>query len=260
MKEKYIYIFFDSFKQTIKNRSLIISKILLYFIFIFIFSYFWKSVFNGDKSIAYTYIDLIKYLTVTEWILISIPEIQTEIEEDFRTGNISCFLTKPLSYIFMHLARGLGILAAHLLTIGMVGWIFVGYTTDFSFGTISNLLILPLIGFFAGGLGVLFQLLVGLTAFWFHEVAPINWIWQKLLFMFGGLLIPLKLYPEWMQKIASYLPFSAILNQPGELAIHYSETQAVLLLSTLLGWILLVLLIVTGLYVIGLRSLTIHNG
>lgn len=260
MNQKYTYIFFDSFKQTIKNRSLIISKVLFYFIFIFIFSYFWKSVFNGEKCVAYTYIDLIKYLAVTEWILISIPEIQIEIEEDFRTGNISCFLTKPLSYVFMHIFRGLGILAAHLFTIGIAGGAFVSYITNFSSGTISSLLVLSLIGFFAGGLGLLFQLLVGLSAFWFHEVAPVNWIWQKLLFMFGGLLIPLKLYPEWMQNIASYLPFSAILNLPGELAIHYSEKQAFLLFSTIGCWSILVFLIVMGLYVIGLRSLTIHNG
>lgn len=260
MTEKYSYIFIDSFKQTIKNKPLIIYKTLFYFVFMFIFSFFWKGVFNENKSISYAYIDLIKYLAVTEWIIISIPEIQTEIEEDFHTGNISCFLTKPLSYVFMHLARGLGILTAHLLTIGIAGWSFIEYTTDFFTGDISELLILPLIGFFAGGLGVLFQLLVGLTAFWFHEVAPVNWIWQKLLFMFGGLLIPLKLYPEWMQNIASYLPFSVILNQPGELAIHYSGTHAFLLLSVLSGWILLIFFIVIGLYAVGLKSLTIHNG
>lgn len=253
-------MFFDSFKQTINNRPLIISKLLLYFVFIFIFSYFWKSVFNEDRDLVYSYTELIRYLSITEWILISIPEIQIEIESDFRTGNISYFLTKPLSYVSLHFAQGLGVLTAHLLVISVFGWIPIAYIMGFMDFNISSITVSLIVGVFAGMLGLLFQILIGLTAFWFQEVAPVNWVWQKLLFMFGGLLIPLKFYPEWIQKIALRLPFSAILNQPAELLIHYSDHQSFVLSLILLGWIFLIFCIITVLYSFARKSITIYNG
>jgi hypothetical protein len=35
------------------------------------------------------------------------------------------------------------------------------------------------------------------ASFWLQEVAPVYWVWQKLLFVLGGLMLPLQVYPAF---------------------------------------------------------------
>ena len=37
------------------------------------------------------------------------------------------------------------------------------------------------------------------------------WVWQKLMFVLGGLMLPLEFYPAFIQRIAAFTPFPALL-------------------------------------------------
>src|SRR5690606_30324810 len=60
---------------------------------------------------------------------------------------------------------------------------------------------------------------VGLTAFWLQDASPVYWVWQKLLFTLGGLILPLALYPDWLAALARWTPFAAALNGPASLLL-----------------------------------------
>ena len=51
-------------------------------------------------------------------------------------------------------------------------------------------------------LAVLSTAAIGLSAFWIVDTSPVYWIWQKLAFVLGGLLLPLELYPDWLRALA----------------------------------------------------------
>ena len=38
-------------------------------------------------------------------------------------------------------------------------------------------------------------------------MSAFEWIYQKLVFILGGMLIPLDFFPAWLQKMAQALPF-----------------------------------------------------
>jgi ABC-2 type transport system permease protein len=62
-------------------------------------------------------------------------------------------------------------------------------------------------GIVASALVTAWYLGIGLLAFWLHDVAPVYWVWQKLMFVLGGLLLPLELYPAFIQRVAAFTPF-----------------------------------------------------
>ena len=103
-------------------------------------------------------------------------------------------------------------------------------------------------------------MMVGLSAFWMHDVEPLFWVWEKLLFMFGGLMIPLAVYPVWIQKIAAFTPFSAILGARSALAIEFNFFAAFTLVMSLLAWISFTILLLRVFYRRGLHVLTIEGG
>ena len=66
---------------------------------------------------------------------------------------------------------------------------------------------------------LLCQLQIGYVAAWFGVSGPVFWIWQKLVFVFGGLQFPLLLYPDLLRRVAESSPFAAMLFAPGSLVL-----------------------------------------
>jgi ABC-2 type transport system permease protein len=81
-------------------------------------------------------------------------------------------------------------------------------------------------GLLASALLTALYLGIGLLAFWLEDVSPVFWVWQKLLFVLGGLMLPLHLYPEPLQRIALLTPFPVVLFGPGSLVLGDPGTAA----------------------------------
>ena len=81
---------------------------------------------------------------------------------------------------------------------------------------------------------LLCQLQLGYVAVWFGVSGPVFWVWQKLLFVFGGLQFPLLLYPDLLRRIAEYSPFAAMLFAPGSLVLDGGPTIVSLFAGQLL--------------------------
>jgi ABC-2 type transport system permease protein len=102
--------------------------------------------------------------------------------------------------------------------------------------------------------------MIGLAAFVAEEVAPFEWIYQKFAFIFGGLLIPLDFYPQWLQNIAFALPFPAMTYGPSRLFVTPEASLFVSVLTQQTLWILVLGLLLTFAYRRGLAYLTVNGG
>jgi ABC-type uncharacterized transport system permease subunit len=60
---------------------------------------------------------------------------------------------------------------------------------------------------------------IGLLAFWLQDVSPVYWVWQKLMFVLGGLMLPLDLYPSVVQRAAEFTPFPVLLAGPASFVV-----------------------------------------
>ena len=211
--DKYAFLFKLSFLHTLRNyKALIGLSIFFLMTCMVIYANLWKIAAARVGAVDLAPDQLLWYIAFNEWVLISLPDIQDDMEEDFRSGRLAYLLPRPLSYIVGTFAEALGAYTVNLTVLGIVTFLFAYYQVG---GITFPLMGLPLIiafAFAAGIVGILFQMMVGLSAFWTHDVNPVYWIWEKLLFLFGGLMLPLIVYPAWMQKAAHFTPFPLILG------------------------------------------------
>jgi ABC-2 type transport system permease protein len=215
---------------------------------------------KSGSGVTFEADQLLWYIAFNEWVLIAFPDIHFEIEEDLQTGRLAYLLSRPVSYIASRLAEGLGTLLVHLLVLGCVAFSLTWFWTDhlpmspLAFGTAI------ILGVFAGFVGVIYQVLIGLSAFWLHDVIPLNWIWEKLMYVFGGLILPLATYPQWMQAIAHWTPGAAILGGRSALALHFDFQSFGLVALSLFSWGALGLALICLVYWKGLRIVNIEGG
>jgi ABC-type uncharacterized transport system permease subunit len=73
-------------------------------------------------------------------------------------------------------------------------------------------------------------------------------------------MLPLTVYPLWLQKIAYWTPFSILLGERSALAIDFQWSSVGSLLLRLALWAVFVLLMLNFLYRMGLRKVNGEGG
>jgi ABC-2 type transport system permease protein len=179
---------------------------------------------------------LLWYLAITEWIVFIVGGRYREVERDILSGAIESALLRPVSYGAATLARwsgGCAYQAIGLLVVGVATtWLLTGSAPPHG-------LLLPAVALssaLALALILLCHLQIGYAAVWLRVAAPVFWIWQKLLFVFGGLLMPLFLYPPLLRQAADASPFAAMLAGPASLMLDGGERLGAVL-AMQLAWL-----------------------
>jgi ABC-2 type transport system permease protein len=89
---------------------------------------------------------------------------------------------------------------------------------------------------------------------------PIYLVWQKLMFVLGGLFVPLALYPAWLLALAHCTPFPALIHGPGSMAFGSDPTLALHTLGLLVLWSAVAVVLLAVVYRRGLSSVDLHGG
>lgn len=258
--QKYFTVFNLSASHAIKNYKALIGLSIFLMTCLVIFAHLWKIAAAKVGVVTFDPDQLLWYIAFNEWLIISIPTVEDTMEQDLRSGRLAYLIPRPISYLGATFADACGVLCVNLLVLGIVSftftWMIVGSLPFQPLG----LLISIIFGLVAGCVAVIFQMLIGLSAFWLQEAGPFHWLWEKLLFMFGGLILPLAVYPAWMQTIAFFTPFPAILGDRSALALDFSAHKVFVLASSLTVWGLIGIGAMILLYRKGLRILNIEGG
>jgi ABC-2 type transport system permease protein len=231
-------------------RGEAVARAVFYLAILLVLSRLWQAL--GAPS-SYVW-----YVALTEWVVLAMPLLSIDIEDDIRRGDIAYRIARPVSYLRTKVAEGLGSGLVRLLLIGGAGgaaaWILTGTPPPR-----GVLLSLPLatLSFF---LLVLWQAAIGLMAFWIGDTQPLFWIWQKLFFFLGGLLFPLDVYPEWLQRAAYFTPFAPLLHGWARLAFDPDPAVAARTALLLLGWGTALVAFLSWLYRRALAVLDVNGG
>ena len=84
------------------------GRVVFFFVILGVFSSLWRAVAITGASVGGNANTLVWYLAVTEWVLLSAPHIQFQIEDDVRRGDVAYQIVRPASYLGGHFARSLG--------------------------------------------------------------------------------------------------------------------------------------------------------
>ena len=253
-----IAIAWASARTTLSNRSALITRIGLYFIILVIFSRLWQVAVSAATepldAVALTW-----YLIITEWIVLSVPSIHIEIEREIQGGELGAQLLRPRSYPAVVTARALGQALVMALTLGIAGVLLGFFYTDAWPASAFALAAIPL-GLIGITMLTLINVMTGLATVWLGECGPLFWVWHKSLFIFGGLLLPLSLYPAWLATFAWLTPFAPILNGPASLALSGTWLRATFVTGAQLLWLALILAAFVKMWRKVQSHLLIHGG
>ena len=102
--------------------------------------------------------------------------------------------------------------------------------------------------------------LIGLAAFVVEETNSFEWIYQKFVFILGGFLLPLDMFPEWLQKIAYALPFPYMMYAPARLFVKPDIDLFWQMLTGQIIWVVVFVALLSFVYQRSERFLTINGG
>ena len=237
-------------RHALHARGETFARAVFYVAILLVFSRLWHALGAGSSYVW--------YVALTEWVTLAMPLISVDIEEDVRRGDVAYKVARPVSYLWTKVAEGFGNGLVRLLILGGAGgvaaWILSGTPPP-----PGVLLSLPLatLSFF---LLVLWQTAIGLLAFWIGDTAPVFWVWQKMLFFLGGLLFPLEVYPEWLQRAAYCTPFAPLLHGWARLAFDADPAIAARTLLLLVAWGVVLTAFVAWLYRRALAVMDVNGG
>lgn len=180
---------------------------------------FWGGATSGGRTIdEWTFPMLASYyLYVMVALVLTMSHIEPDVANiDIKEGGISPFLLKPFSYYWLKLFYEL----PYRVIQGVMGFIALGivafvakdllvFTT--SLQTISLVFLMLILAFI---LSFTFKMIIGLLAFWITELRGLFEVVEVLIMILGGTLMPISLYPELLQQIASFLPISYVIYYP----------------------------------------------
>src|SRR5262245_30696934 len=222
---KYLAFFRIGAAQALRQRVELYGRLVFVAVILGVFSALWKAVAEAGMPLALDRARLVWYLAATEWIVLTPQAVHVDIEGEIRRGDVACHLQRPFSYLGALFAQGAGMIAVRAPFTGLAAAVCAFTLTGRWPEAGARESVIPL------GLGAMLlvhalHVLIGLTAFWIGDVTPIFWISQKLLIVFGGLMLPLALYPIWMQQIAIVTPFPSMRAGPASVMLGGDEPDA----------------------------------
>jgi len=260
--KKYFAIFKTTLVNSLAYPGELVGRSLMILPFMWIFYQLWQVTFaaSGSNTInGLTLRDTMWYLMMAETIELSRPRVARAIAENVKDGSIAYLLNKPYDFMVYQFSVSMGETIFRALMTALFGGAMVWWLA----GPPPYLISLPLALVTVCGAWVLNFLvngMIGLAAFVSEEVAPFEWIYQKLAFIFGGLLIPLDFYPHWLQSIAFALPFPAMTYGPSRLFVTPDASLFASVLGQQAIWILVLGILLVLAYRRGLVYLTVNGG
>jgi len=218
------FVLWTSTRQQWVYRAELAMRAVQMALFMGVFMALWATAFgvSGRAELAgYTMAEMVWYLAMTETITLSSSRVFTEISEAVKTGDLAYTLARPLSYPFYQVANSLGNSAPRFLLNLAVAAAVVTLGIGQIAGSIPGLAAFLVMAALALLLDALIAVLIGLLAFWIEEVTPAFWIYQKLLFTVGGLFLPLEMFPDWLRRVAQWLPFQFITYVPARAFVNF---------------------------------------
>jgi len=229
------------------ERGALVARLLFFALLMGVYWSIWKATpLHEATGLGLTASQLLWYLMITETITLSPGAPLRQMEADIQSGDIAGSLARPVPYGLAALAEWSGTTMWRVAVMFPAGIGFAALLTGgLAISPLALLLVVP--GLLLGcAMMLLSYLQLGYVAAWWGASTPAFWIWQKFLFLAGGLILPLTLYPAPLRQIAAATPFAAILYAPASLLFDPSPGRAAAVFAQQLIWLGLLAVFAVG--------------
>lgn len=179
---------------------------------------------------GYTAVDLITYTALTQ-SLITLLEMfgWYELMKVVYSGDVGSDLLKPTGFFNLWLAQDLGHALVHLLLRGVLFMVLFELIYDLVYPpTVMQWLAFSVALLLSWGIGFAWRFLINLAAFWTPQAKGVVRFGFILSWFFSGFMMPLALFPAWVQQIAFLTPFPYLIDVPVEVYLGILEGSALI--------------------------------
>jgi ABC-2 type transport system permease protein len=221
--------------------------------------FFWTVAYQDTELVAgYRLPEMLAY-TLGVLVLRNLVTVHAEweVEYEVRQGTLSNYLVRPVSPWTIWFFNQLGwrlwrtLLVSPILAVAVLvlapSLELPALDAMQTAAFLASLLLAYVVCF-------LFKLVLGFTAFWLTNIQAVISLSDVLVYLFGGILIPIQLMPSALQQFALLLPLQSIFAFP--LSVMLGRAQGMDMLIGLTGqvtWCALLWMLATLMWRIGLR-------
>lgn len=219
----YVGFFAGQFHKMLAYRTRYVTGIVSYLVYVTTYYYLWRAVFlnrePGSAIAGFSLDQMVTYVAIG-WIARSayFNNVDRELAELVQNGTIAVALSRPVSLQGTILAGALGEglfrFCFFTLPIGVVIFLLFPvalpatllHGAAFVVSCVLSLIVLTHVNF-----------LVGMCAFPLKNIDGVMRAKHYLIEILSGLLLPISLFPGWLQTLSAWLPFQAISFVPSSI-------------------------------------------
>jgi ABC-2 type transport system permease protein len=233
-------------------------RVLFYTVILVVMAALWRAATPGSAQVAgYPYAALVWYFMTAEAAVVATkPRMIETIGSDIGSGQVAVEMLRPVSVLALRVAWEFG---ESLVRFGCAAPLGVAAALLLAGGPpapAAALLALP-----SALLAVLCNLVAqhafAAAAFWMNEAKAMWFLYQKLIFLCGGMLLPIEIFPAWLETLSRALPFWTMAYAPARLA---SGDANLFLLGGQALWLAALSWIAAAVFVRGERRVQVGGG
>jgi ABC-2 type transport system permease protein len=245
--------------RTLRSPGDLAVRVGFFAIILVVMSALWGAATSahGGHLDGYTHASLLWYVLAAQTAVLGVrPRSVEEIGDEIGGGTIAIQMLRPVSVVGLRMAVDLGEACARLAAAFPAGalltWLFAGRPPSWAGVALS----VPSV-VLAAWANIASSHAFGGIAFWLLDAKSTWFVYQKLVFLPGGMLIPLEILPRPLEVASLALPFATMAYAPGRIA---SGDVDPLLLVWQAGWLAALLALAAAVFAAGERRLQVMGG
>jgi ABC-2 type transport system permease protein len=246
-------------RRAVAERGGVVVSVLFYGIVVSALSSVWRvaAAANDGAVAGYSAVALTWYIATSEATTLALnPRMIEDVGADIASGAVAVELLRPASVLGIRAATELGRAVPRLVGIAVVGLVIATLTAGGPPRWAALALAAPSIAL-ALACNVMAQHAFAASAFWLRNAGTAWYLYQKLVFVLGGMLIPLEVLPGWLEGVTRVLPFRAMAYAPARLAAGHVEPGLLLEQAV---WLVVLAGVATAAFGAGERRLQVVGG
>jgi ABC-2 type transport system permease protein len=245
--------------RAVAERSGLLVSIGFYAIVASVLSALWRAAAaaNGGAVVGYSAAALTWYVATSEAATVSLNiRLIEEIGDEIASGAVASELLRPASVLGVRVATEIGRAVPRLAAFVALGAVLALVAGGSPPDATSLVLVAPSL-LLAITCNLLAQHAFAGAAFWVRDARSTWFLYHKLVFILGGMLLPLQVLPHGLERVAMALPFMAMSYAPARLASGHLEPE---LLVVQAGWLVVLWGIASAVFAAGERRLQVVGG
>ena len=212
-------------QRFVADRSGLVVPLGFYCIVVVVIAGIWRyaAAANGGEVAGYTGDELTWYLATTEAAMLAVSmRLISEVGTDIVSGSVAIEMLRPASVLGVRLMSELGRTWSRLASLAALGFVIATIAAGAPPRPAALLLAVPSL-LLASLCNLALQHAAAAASFWVRDAGSAWFLYTKLVFIFGGMLIPLEALPSGVERAAALLPFRAMAYAPARLASGHLE-------------------------------------